>query len=502
MNALFHPKASVSEAELATGLRKLIYEGIFAQIMGTFTGGAFLVAFALCLGASNLTVGIIAAIGPLAQILQIPTIRLVEKTGNRKLLVITHYVGSRLFWFVAAAAPWFAPKSFRIPLFLAALLFYYTGGTIANLSLTSWMRDLIPDAIRGRYVAKRMALMMVIGAVLSLMTGVGVDLYKQYGSEITLYSIYFAAGGIFGLLGVCFLLGIPEPTMAPRPTGDLASAIKEPFKDQNFRHLLIFLGAWNFAVNFAAPFFTVYMLKRLSLSMTVIIGLSVFSQIVNVMFLRIWGILSDRFSNKSVLLVVCTLFLLTTAAWPFTTMPSVHLLSMPLLIAIHGFAGMSSAGIMLCTGNISLNLAPRGKATAYLAVNALLSGLTATVASVFGGLTGTWFEDQRLTLTLQWLSVGNTRWKIPAVDIMGLDFVFLLSCVFGLYALHRLLSVRESGEVEAEYVLDQFGMEIRKLVANVSNIEGLLDLIYFPYERLRDLFNFEKEENEKPNNIQ
>jgi MFS family permease len=491
----FHPNASISEAELSGGLRKLIYEGIFAQIMGTFTGGAFLVAFALSLGASNLSVGLIAAIGPLTQILQIPTIHLVEKTGNRKLLVIFNYLYSRLFWFVVAAVPWFAPKPFRVPMFLAALMVYYTGGTIANLSLTSWMRDLIPDSIRGRYVAKRMALMMAIGAVLSLITAVGVDFYKNFGEDITIYSIYFGLGGIFGLFGLCFMMGIPEPPMAPRPKGDLLSAIKEPFTDINFRHLLIFLGAWNFAVNFAAPFFTVYMLKRLSLGMTVIIGLSVFSQIINVMFLRIWGILADRFSNKSVLLVVCTLFLLTTAAWPFTTMPGVHLFSMPLLIAIHGFAGMSSAGIMLCTGNIALNLAPRGKATAYLAVNALLSGCTATVASILGGLTGTWLEDQRLTLTLRWLSVENIRWKMPAVDIMGLDFVFILSCVFGLYALHRLLSVRESGEVEAEYLLDQFGLEIRKAVANLSNIEGLLDLIYFPYERLRDLFHLEREEN-------
>jgi hypothetical protein len=31
---------------------------------------------------------------------------------------------------------------------------------------------------------------------------------------------------------------------------------------QNFKRLILFLAYWNFAANLAAPFFTVYMLKR------------------------------------------------------------------------------------------------------------------------------------------------------------------------------------------------------------------------------------------------
>jgi len=40
--------------------------------MGILTGGAFLVAFAVKLGASNLVIGLLAAIGPLSQLLQLP----------------------------------------------------------------------------------------------------------------------------------------------------------------------------------------------------------------------------------------------------------------------------------------------------------------------------------------------------------------------------------------------------------------------------------------------
>ena len=49
-------------------------------------------------------------------------------------------------------------------------------------------------------------------------------------------------------------------------------------------------------------------------------------------------------------------------------------------------ASMSTAGVSLCAGNITLKLAPQGRAAAYLAVNALVAGAAATIAPISGGL--------------------------------------------------------------------------------------------------------------------
>jgi hypothetical protein len=57
--------------------------------------------------------------------------------------------------------------------------------------------------------------------------------------------------------------------------------IMQPFKDANFKNLVRFLGSWNFAVNLAAPFFAVYMLKRLQMDMSLIIALMVLSQLTS-----------------------------------------------------------------------------------------------------------------------------------------------------------------------------------------------------------------------------
>ena len=67
----FTGKDTVTEAEVQSGLRAVIKDGFASQAMVTFTGSVFLVAYALKLGASNVTIGLLAAIPPLAQLIQL-----------------------------------------------------------------------------------------------------------------------------------------------------------------------------------------------------------------------------------------------------------------------------------------------------------------------------------------------------------------------------------------------------------------------------------------------
>ncbi len=70
----FQPKERIAKADIRYGMQMLVYDGACFQIMSVLTGGAFLVAFALLLGAPNIVIGVLAAAGPLTQMLQIPAI--------------------------------------------------------------------------------------------------------------------------------------------------------------------------------------------------------------------------------------------------------------------------------------------------------------------------------------------------------------------------------------------------------------------------------------------
>ena len=481
------PKDSLDEADVNRGLRMLMSSGICAQTMAVLTGGAFLVAFALLLGASNKIIGMLAAIGPLSQLLQLPSIFIVDRTGLRKVLFVISAFFSRVSLVVVAIVPWLVPLEHRLGVFIAALLFHFGLGAVSGCAFNSWIRDLIPEDIMGRYLAKRMAASVAVGAVLSLIAGVGVDFYRRYVTpEIGVYSILFLIGAGFGLLGLVFFGRTPEPKMAPAAKAGVLAVLSRPFKDRKFRPLLIFLAAWNFAVTLASPFFVVYMLKRLELSMTWVMGLVVLSQMVNVLFLKLWGKLADRFTNKSVLAASGPMFMVSTLLWVFTTMPEKHFLTIPLLIIIHALAGMSTAGVTLCAGNMALKTAPRGAATSYLATNAIISGLAATAAPIIAGFGADWFADHELSLNLRWASISAAKeLQLPAFNLRGLDFLFIISFILGLYALHRLLAVKEEGEVKEEIVRTHLFAEVRRSVQQVSSVAGIRYLTYFPYGLLK-----------------
>lgn len=56
----FQPEENLTDAEIQTGLQYIIGDGIASQTMGALTGGAFLIAFAVKPGASNLVMGLLA----------------------------------------------------------------------------------------------------------------------------------------------------------------------------------------------------------------------------------------------------------------------------------------------------------------------------------------------------------------------------------------------------------------------------------------------------------
>ena len=475
-------KDTLTEEEVQSGLRAIIRDGMASTSMATLTGGAFLVAFALKLGASNLLIGLLAAIPPLAQLIQLPSIYLVEKIRNRRVISMGASAGGRTFWLLIALIPFLFPKEAGLTILIVAILINAAFTAVSNCSWNSWMRDLVPQDRLGSFFSRRMGLSVGLGIVLSLAAAFYIDYWKKLFPHVELYgySVLFAAGFIAGMIGIYFISTIPEPRMAPaRGEANFFQLILQPFKDANFKELIMFLGSWNFAINLAAPFFTVYMLKRLQLDLSLIIAFTVLSQIMNIAFLRIWGRFSDRYSNKSVLGVSGPLFIGCILAFTFTAMPEKHMLTIPLLVIIHIFMGISMAGVTLASGNIGLKLAPKGQATAYLAANNLVNSLAAGIAPILGGKFADFFAMRQLSLMFKWTSPGREL-TFQTLHFQHWDFFFLFAFLIGLYCIHRLTRVKEIGEVEEEIVVRELITQVRQDMRNLSTVGGLRQMVTFP----------------------
>ncbi len=485
----FKTEDKLTEEQVQSGLNYIIKDGIAFQAMSILTGGAFLVAFAIKLGASNLVIGLLAAIGPLAQLLQLPSIILVEKIRNRRAIVLFAASLSRICWLLIALIPFIFIKQTGLAVLLGAMIATSAFGAISGCSWNSWMRDLIPQNTLGSFFSKRMRIATGVGIGLSLLAAVYIDLWKKLlaNYEIYGYSILFLLGLGAGALGVYFLARTPEKRMpTPERKPGILRLLAQPFKDENFRKLIAFMCSWNFAVNLAGPFFMVYMLKRLGLSMSFIIALSIISQVLNFTFLKIWGTYTDRFSNKSVLAICGPLFNLSILAWTFTTMPEKHFLTIPLLVVIHIVMGLSSAGVSLASGNIGLKLAPEGQATAYLATNTIFNSIAAGIAPILGGKFADLFANHQLDWALKYTGPGR-EFTLPTLNLQQWDFLFTLAFLIGLYSLHRLAMIKEAGEVEEKVVMNELFAEVSGQVRTLSSIEGLRQMISFPFSIIRGL---------------
>ncbi|HTY23955.1 MAG TPA: MFS transporter [Desulfomonilaceae bacterium] len=481
------PTNRANESKVQAGLQALLYEGVCSQLMDTLTSGAFLVAFALLMGASNTVVGLLAAVSPLTQLLQIPAIYLVDRAASRKVLVVLSSFLSRISWLVVAIIPWLVVGEQRVSVLLLCLFLYFGLGTVSACGFNPWIRDFVPEKIMGRYFGKRMAIGTAAGAALALLAGVGLQLGKWYvPNQFVPYSALFLLGGIVGLSGVYFLSQVPEPKVRKRRPQGVFKALGQPFRDLNFRRLLIFLGILFFAINVSGPFYAVYMIKRLDLSMALVIGLQVLSQIMSVLSFRMWGNTADGFSNKSVLIVSGYMYMISVLLWPFLLLSDTYLFMLPLLVVVHALTGVSAAGINLCTANIALKAAPRGKATSFLAMNTLVHGVAAATAPILGGIVADRLTEPGLSLTLHWLPTDIRSFlALPISGLFGLHSLFFLTAVIGLYSMHRLRAVHEAGEVDGHVVIAHLAAQARKAVWHVSNAVGSRRLYGFSFADLK-----------------
>ncbi len=471
----------ITEEQYQKGLSRILKDGYISQIMVILSTGPFLVAYILLLGGSLFIIGLIAAIPPLCQICQIFGIRIVEKVRNRRKLSVIFLSCYRICVLMIGLIPFFFMTNYGLLFLILLITTQSIFAALGHTAWASWMHDFLPHEKLGAFFSRRIMLATIFSATASIIGGFFVDFWKDNVSkEIYAYSTLFIIAFCFGLVSIWLISKVPEPEMIlPKLHIKLKNVVSEPFRDKNYRNLLIFLICWNFSLNLAAPFFVVYMLVRLKLSISIVLLFTALSQISNLVFLQIWGRLSDKFSNKSVLALCSPMYLFCVLLWPFTTLPEKYILTIPLLIIIHIFTGIAMAGITLSINNISYKLAPKGKGTNYLAVVTFISSLTLGIAPILGGLFINYFESRELSWTLAWTDPTGT-FSFQTLNLQGFDFYFIFAFIIGLFSLHRLALIKEKGEVDNKTMFHELILELGKSIKNFSIVGGFRNLIINP----------------------
>jgi len=474
-------------------LRSLFWDAAFATAVGSLNSGVVLVAYALYFGASNQVIGILAAIPLLTQLLQAPAVILVERVRRRRLISIASLFVARLALPVMAVLSLIPNTAVALTLLVVAETVHCALNAVAACSWNSWIRDLVPEARLGRFFARRTIWATAIGLVGSLAAAFALEHAGDGGPSPAFIALY-GVGFLAGMASTWHLSRVPEPPMPPvEQKLNIRRLMRAPLRDRNFRRVIIFLASWQFAVNAATPFFTVYFVQRLGISIGFVMLFSVVSQIANMVVLRSWGRISDRFSNKTALGLAAPVFLACIAAMALASQITEPMLRLAFLLLLHVVMGAASAGVGVASGALTMKLAPKGAATAYGAASALLGAAAAGVAPIIGGMFADFFAARQLGLQLTWQEPRGLH-QLLTFQLSHWDFYFLISAGLGLYALHRLTLVDEHGEVARSRVVEELTQRVREGVQNASPVAGLRALAAFPggalirFNRSRQVF--------------
>lgn len=386
-------------------------EAVFSNAYAILVTGSYLTGFALLLGMGDFELGLLVAIPMVANWMALAGAWLAERFGTRKRLVVGAAIVARMLWAPLMLLP-FLPMG-TMPRIVAFLVIYAVSSLCSGLSTTvlqSWMADLVPVSLRGRFFGRRNLLINLASILAMLAGGLALDFAKAHGYEQLGYLALFALALVCGSAGTRALNRQVEAAPPRRARRGFVHETMRPLRDLMFRRLVVAFGVLHFGLGISAPFFTAYMLKELHVSYAQVGLFSMTSMAVGMLFHPVWGAAIDRAGVKSAMIFN----LCCVAVIPLLYLPSIT----------YGIAsvwlgwvmvGVCWSGFNIGATNLSFALSPAEGRDYYLAMLNIVQGATFFVGSVLSG----WVAEQ----------IEHLRFVFATMEIVHYHVLFTASSV-------------------------------------------------------------------------
>lgn len=368
---------------LRRSLHNIILGLTFGMAFFTIFNGPTFNAFIRSLNGSEFLYSLLVAMPVLGGILQIAGSIILERTGKRKRVFLIAGLIHRLSMIPVALLPLLMPATMQpviITLIVSFVLIASVANSITGITFNSWLGDLVPSEIRGSFLGKRAMISTITGAFTALAAGWFLDLVPGY----TGYAIVFIVCSLLGACDILCFIWVDEP---PFKKGAHKKFTKEffllPLKDVNYRRFLYFIAVWTFGVNFAGPFFIIFMREDLNLTFfQITAGTQFVPNLVTIFLIGRSGRMMDTYGAKPVMRLFGLIITSLPLLWVFTT-PS----SYWIVILIGIITGIGWPMFDMSNLNLSIWLAPEKSRSIYMALYALVVALFGTaLANLSGGL--------------------------------------------------------------------------------------------------------------------
>jgi MFS family permease len=157
----------------------------------------------------------------------------------------------------------------------------------------------------------------------------------------------------------------------------------EKLRFTNFGRYTIFFSLMMLVVNFAGPFFTVYMLKELNLSYVMFTSLVLAQSVVYFISMTYWGRSGDKYGDKHVMMICGFLIPIVPILWILSS-------NLYYLFTIQIFSGFVWAGFDLSAANFIFDTVSPPKRVRVVAYYNVIIGIATFLGAALGGLSATY----------------------------------------------------------------------------------------------------------------
>jgi MFS family permease len=414
------PGRPVTKDAIRTSLRASTIDSAFAAVYTITTTGILLSNFLVELHASPVAIGMLTSIPMLVNLIQPVGAYLSERITSRFRYSLWTNGPARLVWLILVlgivAFSWGLVNSHQLVILtLGIVLVSNVFNGLGGASWLSWMAQIVPRRLRGRYFGLRNSVASLTNLICVALAGLAIS--KWYGGAIQGYGVVVFVGilSAFASLGCqYFQVDINPQQQNALPSGisenkalsieaidsdlpntentetnsDLAlsgdsSTGKSILKDFNFLMFVLYFGSWVFAVNLSAPFFNYYLLDTLDIDVSYVTIYGSLRAGATLVMLILWGKLADKIGNRPILIFVGIVLALTPLLWLLVGNSQLDIwLWLPLL---HILLGITWAAIDLCNNNIQIGIAPVKNQAIYFALVAAVAGVSGALGTTIGG---------------------------------------------------------------------------------------------------------------------
>lgn len=360
-------------------LTHFFYDGLFASASDKIIL-TYLSIYLLSLGASRQQVGLLSSLSNLvAALLLLPAAMLVERTGKRKEITLFASGGGRLALLLLALLPLLLGQSkgmIWVTLGLALLR-----EAANNIGYPGWIAltgDIVPLAGRGRYFGTRNFMMGLSGIITALLIG---QVITWIGEPLG-YQVSFFLAVALGLVSMAFFSRIKDPIHTESDEETVQNNVREILSslkgESPFIMYCIFTALWNFSINIAGPFFSLYMVDTLHFTAAMIGVITVSNAISNLIVQRRIGSLADRWGNRNLTIVFVLLIPIVPLIWGSWVRTSWQ------AIAIEILSGVAWGAYNLVSFNTLLTMTPEKQRTRFSAFYQIVVTLSLGLGAALG----------------------------------------------------------------------------------------------------------------------